>query len=224
MIRHGQAPFLECSSRGERRLSAFAARVRRRGNRSIEELYQAAKTFADGSTGLSWREAKGRKPVNLAETRILYAALWDDYMAENPALLRVIAEASGLQDTFGQPGHCCQATELWRIRSIALRTPAATLSPPPARVRRVLNKRTDRIPADAIYCGRPSPFGNPFVLGRDGDRDDVCDKFAAWLPTQPTLLAMLPDLAGRDLVCWCAPLRCHCDTLIRLANPGLACS
>lgn len=116
MIRHGQAPFLECSSRGERRLSAFAARVRRRGNRSIEELYQAAKVFADGSTGLSWCEAKGRKPVNAVETRTLYAALWDEYIAENPALLRLIVDASGLQDMFGQPGHCCQATELWRIR------------------------------------------------------------------------------------------------------------
>ena len=107
MIRHGAAPFLECSSRGERRLSAFAARIRGRGNRSIEDIYQAAKVFADGSTGLSWREAKGRKPVNAAETRTLYAALWDEYIAENPALLRLIVDASGLQDMFGQPG-------LWR--------------------------------------------------------------------------------------------------------------
>ena len=120
MIRHGAAPFLECSSRGERRLSAFAARIHGRGNRSIENIYQAAKVFADGSTGLSWREAKGRKPVNAAETRTLYATLWDEYIAENPALLRLIADASGLQDMFGQPGHCCQATELWRIRAIAL--------------------------------------------------------------------------------------------------------
>lgn len=120
MIRHGQAPFLECSSRGERRLSAFAARIRSQGNRSIEELYQAAKVFADGSTGLSWRDAKGRKAVNQAEVQALHAALWDDYMAENPALLRLILDASGLQDLFGQPGHCCQATELWRIRADAL--------------------------------------------------------------------------------------------------------
>ena len=53
MIRHAAAPFLECSSRGERRLSAFAARIHGRGNRSIENIYQAAKVFADGSTGLS---------------------------------------------------------------------------------------------------------------------------------------------------------------------------
>ena len=91
------------------------------------------------------------------------------------------------------------------------------------RVPRVLNKKTDRIPADACYCGRPSPLGNPFVTGRDGTRDEVCDRFEDWLPTQPTLIAMLPGVAGRDLVCWCAPLRCHCDTILRLANPGLVC-
>lgn len=32
-------------------------------------------------------------------------------------------------------------------------------------------------------------------------------------------MAALHELTGRDLVCWCAPLRCHCETLLRLANP-----
>jgi len=117
MVRHGTAPFLECSTRGDRRFSAFAARIRGRGNRSIEEIYQAAKVFEDGSTGLSWREAKGRKAVNAAEVRALYGRLWDEYIAENPHLLPVLKAASGLSDMFGQPGHACQATELWRIRS-----------------------------------------------------------------------------------------------------------
>ena len=120
MIQHGTAPFLECSSRGDRRLSAFSARIRRRGGRSIEELYQAAKVFEDGSTGLSWREAKGKRVVNAAEVRVFYGVLWDEYVAENPQLLAVITEASGLQDLFGQAGHACQATELWRIRCAAL--------------------------------------------------------------------------------------------------------
>ena len=116
MVKHGVAPFLECSSRGDARLSAFRARIRGRGNRSIEELYQAAKVFDDGSTGLGWREAKGRRPVNADAVRALYSALWDEYVAENPGLLDVVRAASGLQDMFGQPGHACQASELWRIR------------------------------------------------------------------------------------------------------------
>lgn len=116
MITHGRAPFLECSSKGDQRFSAFHARIRRRGGRSIEEIYQGAKVFADGSTGLSWRQAKGRRATNMAEVVRLYAALWDEFIAENPHLLQVLLQAPGLSDLFGQVGHCCQASELWRIR------------------------------------------------------------------------------------------------------------
>lgn len=123
MIKHGVAPFLECSSKGGeigRLFSAFYARIRARDNRSIEEIYQAAKVFEGGVTGLSWREAKGKKPVNIAEVRALYGQLWDEYMAENPDLVAHLVAAPGLQDMFGQPGSACQATELWRIRCAAL--------------------------------------------------------------------------------------------------------
>lgn len=132
MVRHGTAPFLECSSKGDRRFSAFGARIRSRGNRSIEEVYQAAKVFADGSTGLTWREAKGRSAVNMDEVRALYGRLWDEYMAENPDLLSVLTAASGLSDVFGQPGHACQATKLWRIRCAALGADPNPKAPTPA--------------------------------------------------------------------------------------------
>jgi len=117
MIRHGQAPYLECSSRGDKRFSAFHARLKRYGGRSIEELYQGAKVFEDGRTGLSWREAKGRRAVNMEEVSRLYSRLWDEYLEEHPSLIEALIAAPGLSDIFGQPGHCCQATELWRIRS-----------------------------------------------------------------------------------------------------------
>lgn len=117
MIRHGVAPFLECSSAGDKRFSAFYARIRGRGNRSIEEIYQAAKVFRNGDTGLSIKEAKGFRPVNLAEVRELYAKLWNEYIDENPSLLDVLRDASGLSDRFGRKGSVCQATELWMIRA-----------------------------------------------------------------------------------------------------------
>lgn len=116
-IYHGQAPFLECSSAGDKRFSAYFARIRGRGNRTIEEIYQAAKVFSCGATGLSIKEARGKRPVNIIETRMLYSRLWDEYIQENPRLLKVLIEATGLSDRFGQRGHCCQATELWRIRN-----------------------------------------------------------------------------------------------------------
>jgi hypothetical protein len=128
MIRHGSPPFLECSSKGDARLSAFSARLRSHGGRSIEEIYQAAKIFEDGATGLTWKEAKGRRAVNMDEVRALYGRLWDAYIAENPHLLDVIREASGLSDIFGQQGNACQATELWRIRNDLSPTSATTLA------------------------------------------------------------------------------------------------
>lgn len=121
MIQHGRYPFIECSSRGDSRFSAFAARIRARGNRRIEDIYQGAKVFADGRTGLSWREAKGKRAINMPEVAALYARLWDEYIAENPHLMPVLLKATGLSDMFGQPGHVCQATELWRIREAALK-------------------------------------------------------------------------------------------------------
>jgi hypothetical protein len=114
MIKHGEPPYLECSSRGDRRFSAFVAKV---NDKSIEEIYQGAKVFEDGSTGLSWREAKGRRAINQEELNKLYSNLWDTYIKEHPELLKTLRTVTGLSDMFGQEGHCCQATELWRIRN-----------------------------------------------------------------------------------------------------------
>ena len=86
------------------------------------------------------------------------------------------------------------------------------------RAARVLNKRGDMIPRGAVYVGRPTKWGNPFVIGRDGDRDEVVRRYRDRLLESPTLLAQLGELRGRDLVCWCAPLRCHADVLLELAN------
>lgn len=117
MIKHGEAPYLECSSKGDKRFSAFYARLPQLRNLSIEEIYQASKVFENGETGLNWHSAKGRKAVNQEECSKLYSNLWDAYIKDHPDLLDVLKKASGLSDMFGQEGHCCQATELWRIRN-----------------------------------------------------------------------------------------------------------
>lgn len=113
MIYYGIPPFLECSSLGDKRFSAFCAIV---NGKSIEEQYQAAKIFEDGTTGLHWRQAKGKTCVNHQEVTKLYSELWDQYISENPHLLTVLQKQSGLADSYGKTGHACQATELWRIR------------------------------------------------------------------------------------------------------------
>jgi len=71
---------------------------------------------------------------------------------------------------------------------------------------RVLNKKHLRGPAgNAVYVGRPSAWGNPFVIGKDGSRAEVIAKYEPWLMSRPQLLSKLHELRGRNLVCWCAP-------------------
>ena len=70
--------------------------------------------------------------------------------------------------------------------------------------------------ATRVYVGRPSKWGNPFVIGRDGSRDDVIAKYRTWIMQQPALLKALHELKGKDLVCWCAPERCHANVLLDL--------
>ena len=67
----------------------------------------------------------------------------------------------------------------------------------------------------AVRVDRGSLFGNPFVLGADGDRDAVCDAYEDhYLPHKPSIMNALPSLKGKVLICHCYPLRCHAQSLI----------
>lgn len=84
---------------------------------------------------------------------------------------------------------------------------------------KVLNKYKDFIPSDAVYIGRPSKWGNPFAIGRDGDRNEVIEKYAHWIVLQPHLIeAAKQELKGKVLVCFCAPLACHGHVLQIIAE------
>lgn len=116
MLRRGSAPFLECSSKGDKRFSAFFARPSSLSGRSIEEAYQAMKVFEDGATNLHWRAAKGRRAVNAPACALAYDRWWLEWVHEQN-LLPVLLAAPGLCDMFGREGSVCQADVLWRIRN-----------------------------------------------------------------------------------------------------------
>lgn len=83
----------------------------------------------------------------------------------------------------------------------------------------VLNKKHAGVPAGAVYIGRPSVFGNPFAMRSEEDRNLVCDQFEQYVRERPQLIARIKrELKGKDLVCFCAPKRCHGDLLLRIAN------
>jgi hypothetical protein len=117
MITIGDPPYLECSSKGDVRFSAFHAIV---NGVQIEIQYQRAKRFKSitnisGTATLPWRIAKGKKPLNAVEVAKLYKDLWRQYLNENPELMQVLKRASGLSDHHGQKGHQCQAITLWEL-------------------------------------------------------------------------------------------------------------
>ena len=79
--------------------------------------------------------------------------------------------------------------------------------------------RVNDAPPDARYIGRGSVAGNPFRIGRDGTRDEVCDRFEAMVEADPALKQELVEYCrGHDLVCFCKPERCHGDYLLRVSN------
>ena len=70
-----------------------------------------------------------------------------------------------------------------------------------------------------VYVGRPTKWGNPFFIGRDGDRNEVVAKYRKYLESHPSIIEEAKvELKGKVLGCYCAPHPCHADVLAELAN------
>lgn len=76
---------------------------------------------------------------------------------------------------------------------------------------KVHNKYHNTAPRDAVYIGRGSPYGNPFVIGKHGTREEVIERYER--EVLPTL--DVEPLRGKHLVCFCAPKACHGDAIMR---------
>ena len=76
-----------------------------------------------------------------------------------------------------------------------------------------------------VYIGRPSRFGNPYVIPRDGDRRMVLARYRIYLAEQmandPQFTEDVLALKGKVLCCWCAPQACHGDILLEVANSNV---
>jgi hypothetical protein len=69
-----------------------------------------------------------------------------------------------------------------------------------------------------IYIGRPSKWGNPFAIGKDGTREEVIQKYEDYILNSPDLINDLKELKGKILGCWCHPQKCHGDVLKKLCE------
>lgn len=81
---------------------------------------------------------------------------------------------------------------------------------------KVLNRHIHGKPPTAVYIGRGTKWGNPYVIGVDGTREEVIAKYEQYIRNKYELLADLGELDGKDLLCSCAPRPCHGDVLIKL--------
>ena len=105
----------------------------------------------------------------------------------------------------------------------------------------VVNKQR-RVSVDAnvttIYCGRGTPLGNPYYMKNEQERDRVCDAYEDWFPAMLeassqqcdgmrmmlTKINKLASVGDVHLQCFCAPKRCHCDTIKRYVENVMQCS
>ena len=69
-----------------------------------------------------------------------------------------------------------------------------------------------------VYIGRPSKWGNPYSIGKDGNRSEVIAKYRKYILGNQELLNDLHELEGKVLGCWCKPKACHGDVIAELVN------
>ena len=75
---------------------------------------------------------------------------------------------------------------------------------------------------DVVRINRRSRWGNPFVIGRHGAREEVIERYRNWLWSKMKSgaipLSEVAALNGKTLLCHCHPLPCHGDVLAKAAS------
>jgi len=73
--------------------------------------------------------------------------------------------------------------------------------------------------AYSVYIGRPSPLGNPFMIGKHGSREEVIAKFEEYARSNAGVIAAILRLKDDDVLgCWCKPSACHGDVIVKMFN------
>lgn len=85
---------------------------------------------------------------------------------------------------------------------------------------KVLNKRKLKLGDRGVYVGRPSKWGNYPALEKPGaPREEQVRRFRKFVEDNPAFQEeIVKELAGKNLICWCAPAMCHADVLLEYAN------
>ena len=74
-----------------------------------------------------------------------------------------------------------------------------------------------------VYIGRGSPFGNKFIIGKDGTRNEVIIKYKDWFYEKlkdKEFRRLVYNLKGKRLGCFCKPKPCHGDVIVDYLKKG----
>jgi len=90
---------------------------------------------------------------------------------------------------------------------------------------------------ECVNVARPSRWGNPYIIGKDGDAAECVRKYAEMLTpyrhhgensgldefflSTANMEDIRTALRGKNLACWCKQSPCHADILLSIANEEL---
>lgn len=220
---------LEVSSKGERNYSALNALME--DGRTLEMHYQCdpypvGKGYDPGGT--NWRLGKGNHPKDPNMTR---ERLWDAYLNLWRKHFKLYPnKLIELKMTMDHLGYRI-LTDMFAMTPINQAHAISTLlNEMPDEVEPVIyigiknsHHKKEWVDPRCLYAGRGSPLGNPFPSKSKDDRDRVCDEYEKWfndnLETNEELALGLGYAMNKArggvlyLRCFCAPKRCHVETI-----------
>jgi hypothetical protein len=192
--------------------------------RSLECHYQCdVKGFQRGGT--NWRLGKGKPPVDpKVDLWKEYLDLWRVWALMNRPLVEELRKL--VKDKDNVLSDCFASTEVNQAHALSVILTETALPEGIA----VLNKHCSIIPENTVFIGRPSPWENIFshlpnsnALFKVATRDTAVSSYEAALINKlrkdPAALARLRvGLGNCNVLCYCAPAKCHGDVLIWYAN------
>lgn len=76
-----------------------------------------------------------------------------------------------------------------------------------------------KMPPNTVKVARPTRWGNPFVVGVDGDASACVESYRMMIENNRDYqLEVQRVLRGKNLACWCEKSPCHAEILIEWAN------
>lgn len=216
---------MEVSSKGNPHYSAFNAKME--DGRTLEMHYQCClKGFDPGGT--NWKLGKGQNPKDPNMTR---EQLWEGYLGLWRRHFKMYPnKLSELKYSLDHLGFTV-LTDMFAMTPInQAHAISVILNDTEVRSRPVIyigiknsHHQKEWLDPRCVYAGRGSPLGNGFEMKDKSDRDRVCDEYEAWFEknkdTNEELNLGLGYALNKArggvlyLRCFCAPKRCHTETI-----------